>query len=723
MFSIGQRTVKLVRRSKEFDRAGMSMLVALFLVLSLALPALAGTTTPFDGKQVRLLNDQARAGYAFRQGQGLVVVTERTNPDTGKKELLAEGVPDLDEDGQGEIKWKQTVEYTEDESLHLVHAQENAIVAIISKSGDSSRIIKIDSEGKKSWDKVLSLSRIVAVDNTNDEGLILLGTNGGANAFRLVKMNKEGEWISTGKDASRWLSNIGSVGAVTLHDITQVLNSEGYNQGYIITGCKEVGGHKDLYLLRISAYGDFLWDRTYGYAGDDCGFSVQRLEHKSGEEALVVAGYVKRNEAQGRDLYLLHTGMEGLPTRWPGLERAIDGMPQKIYGTGGDETGQTIFALPIAFSLPHVVYGEVYEGAGGVLMVGLNTSENRLELVRVSNEGRDQWETDVEIPGDTLMLANPAQGEEAYVDIAYSWRIPEDGADEMDVYVLRLFREDTWESNMTRPKEDQMFKTGENLEWHKGKLKRITPVEDKSAAIKKLLAQQTPPSGQKPITGPGDIEWPDTSYYLGKINAGQADGEGTLLFPDGVWYKGQWKNNMFNGHGALRFPTGEYYEGEFKDHTMCGQGVFRWPTGESYRGEFKLNKREGQGTFTWPKGVVYQGGFLKDKAEGMGSIRWSNGERYEGQMKDGKAEGKGAYYFPTGEWYRGDVKGLKFEGIGVYHWPDGSYYVGEFKDDRLNGEGYYIWPNGVQIHGYWKDDRFLGKEPAEMYKTPSAKGK
>ena len=722
----------MVKRERRFYLAALPLFLALLLVLQTIPPLSAATTTPFDGQQVLYLGDKAGMGFLFYQGSGLVVVTERRNPETGKKELLAEGVPNLDENGRGEIAWTTTVEYEGGEVLQLVHPQEKGFVAILKQSGNkgtTNRMVKIDSEGKIAWENILPLEQVAAVDNTNDKGLILLGTTLAPDrnsVVCLLKMDEEGDWFGSGQDASRWLSDFSSSDVLVLNDVTQVLDNEGYNQGYILTGCKKAGEQKDLYLLRIGAYGEFLWDRNYGNTGENCGWSVQPLTQKDGDQALLTAGYIKRNSAQGRDLYLLHTGMEGVPTRWPGLDRAIDGLAEKIYGTGRDETGLAVFALPNVFRGSRSVYNASYEGMGGALLVGMSThgTDTRLELVRVTDEGRDQWHTNVSIPGKTLMMANPAQAQTSYVDIAYSWNIPEEGSDEMEVYVLRLFRESEADNDKTRPKEDQQFKTGENLKWQRGVLRRVTPAADKSAAIKRLLAQQTPPPGQKqPITGLGDIEWPDTSYYLGKLTAGQADGEGTLLFPDGVWYKGQWKNNMFNGRGTLRFPTGEYYEGEFKDHAMCGQGVFRWPTGESYRGQFKLNKREGQGTFTWPKGVVYQGGFVEDKAEGMGSIRWSNGERYEGQMKGGQATGNGSYFFPSGEWYRGEFKGLKFEGVGVYHWPDGSYYVGEFKNDRLNGEGYYIWPNGVQVYGYWKDDRFLGKEPAEMYKTPSAKGK
>lgn len=715
---------------RRFYLAALPLFLALLLVLQTIPPLSAATTTPFDGQQVLYLDDKAGVGFIVYQGKGVIMVTERLNPATGKKELLVEGVPDIDENGRGEIKWKQTVEYTSGEVLHIVHPRDKGVVAILSKSDEEdahNRIIMIDSSGDVAWEQVLPFCQVTAVDNTNDEGLILVGmasVSGGGSVVRLVKMDKEGKWTGSGQDASRWMSSFSSAEILKINDVTQVFDEEEYNQGYMLTGSKKSGEHQNLYLLRLSAYGEFIWEQTYGYADDAGGFSVQVLKQEDGKSALVTAGYVKRNAAQGRDLYLLHTSLEGVPTHWPGLDRAIDGLPEKVYGTAGDEAGLAVFALPDDFRSSRTIYGESFEGLGGGLLVGLNTSTNRLELVRVTDKGRDQWHTHVGIPGKTLMLANPVQQKGSCVDIAYSWSIPEEGSDEMEVHVLRLFREDETESDKTKPKEDQMFKAGENLKWVKAVIKRTPSAADKSAAIKRLLAQQAPPPGQKqPITGLGDIEWPDTSYYLGKLTAGQADGEGTLIFPDGVWYKGQWKNNMFNGHGTLRFPTGEYYEGEFKDHAMCGQGVFRWPTGESYRGEFKLNKREGQGTFTWPKGVVYQGGFVEDKAEGMGSIRWSNGERYEGQMKGGQATGNGSYFFPSGEWYRGEFKGLKFEGVGVYHWPDGSYYVGEFKNDRLNGEGYYIWPNGVQVHGYWKDDRFLGKEPVEMYKTPSAKGK
>jgi hypothetical protein len=623
---------------------------------------------------------------------------------------------------KGQREWSLPLAQPGEEKLELMQMVGNDIVIILStsgKAGFSYRMLRLDGTGKIIWQRNLPLKKVSTMNTTNDDGLIVIGVKSsgiGRNSLVALKMDNKGSWNAVADDVSRWEVTLGNENYCQIYDIKQVLDQNDYNDGYIIAGYKQMGGQnqKDAMLIKLDTYGRLCWQHTYSRAGNDEAFSVTPLRDENKNlTGYALTGYCTR--INGQEMYLLHTGTTGSLNRWPGIDRAIDGDAVKFYGRGYETVGVGVYPVPKSFEGSRTIGKESFDGDAGVLLVGLQTieTEKKLLVVRISEKGRDKWESRQDIPGETLIMGEANQASTVQLNVVYSSSVPDDLQEPITVNLLKLYMQNVSENDKTKSQTEVYTQKTEDMLWETVTLTYETP-EDKAGRtedIKKLLARQSVPALVSPRSGRGEINWPDTSYYLGNLVIGKADGEGTLLFPNGVWYKGAWKNNMFNGKGYLRFPTGEYYQGEFKDHMMQGKGIMSWPTGEKYEGEFLNNQRDGQGKLTWKNGTFYEGGFKEGQASGMGLIRWPNGERYEGQMTGGNATGQGSYYFPSGEWYRGEIANLAFEGVGVYHWPDGSYYVGEFKQDRLNGEGYYVWPNGVQQWGYWKDDRYLGTNP------------
>lgn len=668
----------------------------------------ASTFMPFNDQQTLNFNNTER--FIYPAEKDYIFISYYNDIMTGERDITAQK---LDKDGK-QI-WKKTYNLKGDDTLKLLHMlKDGFVMAVSSQAAEQNilRLLTIDNSGKIAWQKDLPLKIVNSIASTNDGGLIVAGATGEDNQnIRIIKLDKTGNWKSADQNPSRWEKTYINSGNQQAHQIIQMLDKDDYNDGYILTGFTDYksNGKRDLYLLRLDAYGEVNWSRNYGGQNDEQGITVGVMVNRNEEHmGYLVAGNSKTTSGEEK-IYLIYVDKNGWNQSWPGYQIAIDGAKERYFGDVSGLMSMAIVPVPDAFKNNRKLQGENIKGDGGVLLIGYFLDNKNILAIRINEFGHVLWQKKLAVPGDNLIMGTLSKGDNEKQVIAYSATYPNQGRD-MAIYTLTLYLEGVLKQDKTIPKEEQLETNYESIAWEKHSLK-YEAMRDVSKEIKDLLLQQQ----HIPLTAgnsiKGEIEWPDFSYYLGNLVIGKADGEGTLFFTNGVWYKGSWKNNMFYGYGYLRFPTGEYYEGEFAEHMMHGSGVFKWPTGEKYAGQFLNNQRDGQGKFTWANGTYYEGGFKENEASGMGAINWPNGERYEGQMVQGKATGQGSYYFPNGERYRGEFKNLIFEGVGVYYWPDSSYYVGEFKQDRLNGEGYYVWPNGVIQHGYWKDDRYMGTNP------------
>lgn len=694
------------------------VLMSLFLGFVFIPEAGAEVSTLVQGGQI-LLKGQNDERQIYTVGNGYVLVSKVKEFKDKETDLVLDKLT-----GEGKQEWSLALPQPGEEKLEIIQMVANDIVVVLTTPGketSSCRMLRLDSKGKMLWEKNLPLKKVNTMNTTNDNGLIIIGVKAagiGRDSLVALKMDEKGSWNAGINDVSRWEVTLGNENNSQIYDVKQVLDQSGYNDGYIIAGSKQMGGpnQKDAMLIKLDTYGKVSWQQTYSRTGDNEALSVTPLRDSGKLIGYAVAGYCTRSSV--REMHLLHTGVLGNLTRWPGIDRAIDGDPEKFYGGVYDTVGIGVYPVPKSFEGSRNIGKESFAGHGGILLVGLQTrgTEKNLLVVRISEMGRDKWESRQNIPGDSLKMGEDNQTSGDQLNVVYSSTVPTDLKMPITVNLLKLYMQNVSENDKTRSQTEVFSQRTEDMTWETITLTYEVSSDkaSRSEDIRKLMAQQSIPALFSPRTGWGEIDWLDNSYYLGNLLIGKAEGEGTLLYTNGVWYKGSWKNNMFNGKGYLRFPTGEYYEGEFVDHLMQGKGVMKWPTGEKYEGDFLNNQRDGQGKFTWTDGTYYEGSFVQDKAEGQGKICWTNGERYEGQMAGGNPTGQGSYYFPSGEWYRGEFSNLVFSGVGVYHWPNGSYYVGEFKQDRLNGEGYYVWPNGVQQWGYWKDDRYVGTNPEAL---------
>ena len=105
----------------------------------------------------------------------------------------------------------------------------------------------------------------------------------------------------------RWQRTYGGAGNDAGYSVQQTTDG-----GYIIAGTYDFyGANQQVYLIKTNASGDTLWTRTYGGAGDDYGKSVQQTQ----DGGYIIAGYTTSFGAGNDDVYLNKTNANG-DTLW-----------------------------------------------------------------------------------------------------------------------------------------------------------------------------------------------------------------------------------------------------------------------------------------------------------------------------------------------------------------------------------------------------------------------
>jgi hypothetical protein len=181
-------------------------------------------------------------------------------------------------------------------------------------------LIKTDIDGNPIWEKTCGGANDdygYSVHQTSDGGYIIAGYTASSGAesedVYLVKTDANGNVV--------WEKTYG--GAHTDYGYSVHQTSDG---GYIVAGFTASfgAGGGDVYLIKTNADGDTLWTKTYGGTYNDCGYSVQQTS----DGGYIVAGYT--HGAGGADVYLIKTGVNG-DTLWT-----------KTYGGAAWERGNSV---------------------------------------------------------------------------------------------------------------------------------------------------------------------------------------------------------------------------------------------------------------------------------------------------------------------------------------------------------------------------------------------
>jgi outer membrane protein assembly factor BamB len=164
-------------------------------------------------------------------------------------------------------------------------------------------VVRIDVDGDSLWTSTIGGADrefASAVTPGGDGGYILAGATRsfGAGGFDMyaVKIDAAGDSV--------WAETYGGGGDDYAWAIAPALDG-----GYVLAGETDSfgAGQNDVYLVKIDASGQLLWERTFGGALSDVSYSIAPLANGG----FIVAGWTKSSGAGSGDIYLIKVDDQG----------------------------------------------------------------------------------------------------------------------------------------------------------------------------------------------------------------------------------------------------------------------------------------------------------------------------------------------------------------------------------------------------------------------------
>ncbi len=203
----------------------------------------------------------------------------------------------------GSVEWSKTYRGSIDgkpSSIQLTSDRGFIVAGYTTSSGAGESdiwILKLASDGTIEWLKTYGGSEgenAYSIQQTNDGGYIVAGLilsfGAGQPDFWVLKLSSEGD--------IEWNKTYGGSESETAYSIQQT--SDG---GYIVAGETESfgAGYKDIWILKLSIWGDIEWQKTYGGRQNETASFIQQ----TGDGGYVVAGSTDTYGEGKRDFLIL----------------------------------------------------------------------------------------------------------------------------------------------------------------------------------------------------------------------------------------------------------------------------------------------------------------------------------------------------------------------------------------------------------------------------------
>ena len=306
------------------------------------------------------------------------------------------------------IIWDKTFGGTQHEELlnDLVSAQDGGTIAVIDvTSANKLTVVKQDASGNIVWEKVVDGEKddsfATIIETTSGEILVACSSNSGigrdksdpligATDIWLVKLDANGNKI--------WDKTYGGVGT---EYVTRILET---SNGYLLSGTSnspisgnktaENKGKSDLWIVQLDQDGNILWDKTYG--GDYYDTLSDILQTQDG-------GYLLASSSLSGATFDKSDATFGLYDYWVvKISASGEKLWDASYGSNQDDNAGALLEWPDGtFSVIGVTNAFTPDGIKQSEAIG------RLDawLVNFSDGGTLNWETTLGTPGKDLQCS------------------------------------------------------------------------------------------------------------------------------------------------------------------------------------------------------------------------------------------------------------------------------------------------------------------------------
>jgi len=268
------------------------------------------TTTDSYG-QYQITNVPAGQRTLIASKSGYVSETKVVNVGAGHTVIVNFT---LQTQGAQQVVWQKTFGGSDDDRARSVQETIDGGYIVAGYTWSSSEredvyILKLDANGNKLWEKTFGGSDndgAWSIQQTNDGGYVVAGytSSFGAGSYDVYVLKLD----TSGKEV--WSKTFGGSSDDLAWSIQQTNDG-----GYIVAGyTKSFGaGSEDVYILKLDANGNKLWEKTFGGSYDERAYCIQQTR----DGRYIVAGYTSSFGVGNYDVYIIKMDANGNTGAYP----------------------------------------------------------------------------------------------------------------------------------------------------------------------------------------------------------------------------------------------------------------------------------------------------------------------------------------------------------------------------------------------------------------------